>query len=229
MILDILMTTFGIIYIPIVLIYNSKYEKQRIKKVENIYYFYWNLFLSIFSIWGTVNSLPYIIISIYREGLILTVINNDLWNKMLLPALLFAPSKIVELGDTYFIAIRGRKIRFIQYFHHWITMLYCWHAHYYIGNGMNVNAIFCSMNYTVHSLMYTWYSASALGIRSPLSIKHSITIIQIGQMFIGLYIVMIANIYGEWYLTDFYGSLFATLMYSYYCYLFSDFLIKTIR
>lgn len=223
------MTTFGIIYPPTVLLYNYKYKQRTTKKDKSVYYFYWNLFLSTFSIWGALNSLPFIINSIYTEGVTSTIINNNLWDKMLIPAMLFAPSKIVELGDTYFIAIRGRKIRFIHYFHHWITMLYCWHAHYYIGNGINAIAICCSMNYTVHSFMYTWYSISALGIRTPVWIKHSITIMQIVQMFIGLYIVLIANIYGKWYLNDFYGSLFATLMYSYYCYLFSNFFVKITR
>ena len=185
--------------------------------------------LSIFSIWGALNSMPFIINSIYTNGMVFTIINNNLLPKLYKTGIVFAGSKIVELGDTYFIAIRGKKIRFIHYTHHWITMLYCWYVHSCIGIDNltnNVNSIFWSMNYTVHSFMYTWYSVSALGIRTPNWIKNSITLMQIMQMFIGVYVIMIANIYGKWYLTDFYGSLFATCMYSYYCYLFSNFFLK---
>ena len=109
--------------------------------------------------------MPFIINSIYTNGIVFTIVNNNLVPKLYKTGIVFAHSKIVELGDTYFIAIRGKKIRFIQYMHHWVIMLYCWYVHSYIGIDNlpnNVNAIFCSMNYTVHSFMYTWYSTSAL-------------------------------------------------------------------
>ena len=220
----------GITYLPIVLTYNYFYNNKKLNRKYKIsqntinkYYFYWNLSLSLFSIWGTYNTLPILIKSIYFNGLNSTIVNNDLWSLMIYPGLLFAPSKIIELGDTLFIMLKGKKVRFIQYFHHWITMLYCWHAHYYIYNGINVNAIFCSINYTIHSLMYSWYAISAIGIITPIWIKNMITKLQIIQMFFGFYMCCIANFYGKWYTIDYYGSLFATNMYLFYCILFTRF------
>lgn len=229
--LDFFIKFFGIIYLPIVLsynYYNDNIKKQIItnsifQKKINKYYFYWNLSLSLFSIWGTYNTLPIIVNSIYLNGLNNTIINYDLWPLMSYPGLLFAPSKIIELGDTFFIMLKGKKVRFIQYFHHWITMLYCWHAHYHIPYGMNINAIFCSINYTIHSFMYSWYAVSAFGIVTPGWIKNMITKLQIIQMFFGFYMCCISNLYGKWYINDYYGSLFATNMYLFYCILFTNF------
>ena len=232
--LDFFMKFFGIIYLPIVLSYNYYYDNRKkhnvtysiFQKKINKYYFYWNLSLSLFSFWGTYNTLPIIINSIYLNGLNNTIKNYDLWSLMTYPGLLFAPSKIMELGDTFFIMLKGKRIRFIQYFHHWITMLYCWHAHYYIPGGINVNAMFCSMNYTVHSFMYSWYAMSAIGIVTPVWIKNMITKLQIIQMFFGFYMCCIANLYGKWYINDYYGSLFGTNMYLFYCILFTNFYFK---
>ena len=227
--INLLMTFFGITYIPLVMLHNNNYfPTQQSNKIKDICYFWWNFSLSVFSIWGMLKTVPYFVNSIHKYGLISTVINNNCYEELKMPLFLFAPSKIIELGDTFFIAIRGKKIKYIQYFHHWITMLYCWYVHNFRNNGMNVNAMFCCMNYTVHSFMYTWYAISALKIKNPIWIKNSVTIIQIIQMFLGLYLTIIANIYGQWFLKDFYSSFFASCMYLYYCYLFTNLFFKII-
>lgn len=231
--LNSLMIFCSITYLPATIYYNYNYDSNykfiKPTKVINKMYFYWNIMLAVFSIWGTINTMPYLVRYLFSNGIILTVINNNLWEHTTIPCLLFAPSKIVELGDTIFLMLRGKKIRFIQYFHHWLTMLYCWHAYYYVNSGININMIFCSINYTVHAFMYTWYAVSAYGIVTSKWIKNMITTMQVAQMYIGMYIIIIAQVYGKWYLSDFYGSIYATLMYSSYCFLFSKFLIKGLK
>ena len=227
--INLLMTFFGITYLPLVMLHNNNYfPTQQSNKIKDICYFWWNFSLSVFSIWGMLKTVPYFVNSIHKYGLISTIINNNCYEELKMPLLLVAPSKIIELGDTFFIAIRGKKIKYIQYFHHWITMLYCWYVHNFRLYRMNVNAMFCCMNYTVHSFMYTWYAISALKIKTPIWIKNSVTIIQIIQMFLGVYLTIIANIYGQWFLKDFYSSFFASCMYLYYSYLFTNLFFKII-
>jgi hypothetical protein len=40
----------------------------------------------------------------------------------------FCMSKIPELLDTVFIVLRKRPLRFLQYYHHIVTMWFCWAA-----------------------------------------------------------------------------------------------------
>lgn len=222
--LDSLMILWGIFYIPIVLLYNQKPLYIQERKFHKYLSFYWNMLLAIFSIWGTYNTLPVLINSIYYNGLNNTIIGNNIHGSIKLQLLLFAPSKILELGDTLLLMIKFKKIRFIQYYHHYVTMLYCWHANYNL-EIMNINSIFCIMNYTIHAFMYSWYSLSALGFKFPIIIKHFITILQTLQMFMGIYTVIIGNYLGNWYKYDLIGSIFASLMYYSYCILFTKLLL----
>ena len=222
---DIIVAFASAAYLPTVFYYKSnvKLQKNNNHYIETAYSL-WNFCLAIFSIWGTMHTVPLIFNKFISDGLIMTVCDNDLWHGMMLPALCFGPSKVVELGDTIFLALRGKNIRFIQYYHHYITMLYCWHTHYQISKGMNINAIFCSMNYFVHGIMYSWYTLSSLKIRTPILIKNMITFLQVFQMLMGVYFIIIANIYGRWYLFDFWGDIYASLMYISYIYLFGKML-----
>jgi hypothetical protein len=40
----------------------------------------------------------------------------------------FCLSKIPELLDTVFIVLRKRPLKFLQYYHHIVTMWFCWIA-----------------------------------------------------------------------------------------------------
>ena len=228
--LDYLMYASSIIYLPFVYYSNYVNTKNRdiIKKsdlIENLYVL-WNIFLTIFSIWGTLNTIPYIYNKFQNDKLLLTVTDNDLWIYCYYPLKYFAASKILELGDTVFLFLRGKQIRFIQYYHHLVTMLYCWHAHYRIEGGMNINLLFCSMNYFIHSIMYLWYTLSSLNYKTSSIVKNSITFLQNIQMVLGLYFIYIAQNFGKWYQYDFYGSIYATFMYFSYVLLFGYFLLN---
>ena len=60
-------------------------------------------------------------------------------------------------------------------------MVFCWHAYgTYTLNGL----IFSSMNLTVHAIMYTFYTFTALGYR-PTPYAMAITFMQLAQMVVG--------------------------------------------
>jgi elongation of very long chain fatty acids protein 6 len=92
-------------------------------------YLYWNAFLAMFSIWGVYQVVPTTIRHLQTHGIVNAICGTELGNILAFPVLLFALSKIIEFGDTVFVVIRGRRLIFLQYYHHWVTMLYCWYAY----------------------------------------------------------------------------------------------------
>jgi elongation of very long chain fatty acids protein 6 len=94
----------------------------------------------------------------------------------------FSLSKFPEFGDTAFIVLKKRPLILLHYWHHTSVAFYSWWSFQYgSGNGL----FFQAMNTVVHSLMYPWYMASAMGY--PLrAIAPFITFIQIVQMVLGL-------------------------------------------
>ncbi|NXC04023.1 ELOV6 protein, partial [Orthonyx spaldingii] len=92
---------------------------------------------------------------------------------------LFALSKLVELGDTLFIVLRKKKLVFVHWYHHLVTMIVCWcgYGNMMIGFGWNA-----ALNLTVHTMTYGYYTVTATGIRVPTAIAMTVTISQMVQM-----------------------------------------------
>lgn len=81
---------------------------------------------------------------------------------------LFILSKLVELVDTVWLALRKRPLTVLHVWHHITVMLYCWHAYTTrIGTGL----WFAAMNYVVHSIMYTYFCAAAIGPETRKAIR----------------------------------------------------------
>jgi elongation of very long chain fatty acids protein 6 len=98
-------------------------------------------------------------------------------------AFLFAISKIAELFDTVFLVLRKRPLIFLHWYHHAVVLVYSWHA------GQKLTAAgryFMTMNYFVHSIMYSYYALSSIGIRLPRAISMVVTTLQTTQMLIGV-------------------------------------------
>lgn len=102
---------------------------------------------------------------------------------------LFVLSKIVELGDTAILLLRGRKLIFLHWYHHATVLLYTWHAY---ATRTGVGMLFASVNYGVHAIMYTYYAISQTRYKRYVSsISHNITFLQIAQMIVGISLVAV--------------------------------------
>ncbi|KAI5777901.1 ELO family [Geopyxis carbonaria] len=94
----------------------------------------------------------------------------------------FYLSKFYEVVDTAIIILKGRKSSLLQTYHHAGAMISMW-------AGMRFMAppiwIFCVFNSLIHTLMYTYYTLTALHIRAPQLLKQSLTTLQITQFVVG--------------------------------------------
>lgn len=167
----------------------------------------WNLLLAVFSTLGAIYSLPRAL-DMYFGGLSEPGPHNPLYkngqhpslhfamcvwdhevffdNRVGVWLLLFTLSKIPEMIDTLFLVLQKKKVIFLHWFHHATVMLYCWHCYTSITPA---GFTFAAMNYTVHSIMYSYYFVCACGYRHLVRrFAWLITGIQIAQMIIGLVI-----------------------------------------
>ncbi|VDK63109.1 unnamed protein product [Anisakis simplex] len=127
--------------------------------------FLWNVSLAVFSLIGFIRFTEDVIYSVAHLGmyrsLCYTVHPKSVaafW------ALLFGLSKIVELGDTLFIVLRKKPLIFLHYYHH-AAMLIC-SAHTGAEHAASGRFV-VTMNFFVHSIMYSYYASTAYGFRPP--------------------------------------------------------------
>ena len=76
---------------------------------------------------------------------------------------LFKISKIIELGDTVFIVRRKQPLIFLHWYHHITVLVYTWYG-YTIRTSSG--RWYLAMNYTVLSVMYSYYAMRALKYRT---------------------------------------------------------------
>uniref|UniRef100_A0A8D2ASV7 Elongation of very long chain fatty acids protein 3 n=1 Tax=Sciurus vulgaris TaxID=55149 RepID=A0A8D2ASV7_SCIVU len=144
----------------------------------------WSFCLAIFSILGTVRTWSYMSTVLLKWGLQQTVcfknyIENDLvrfWSCV------FLLSKIIELGDTAFIILRKRPLIFIHWYHHSTVLLF---TSFGYKNKVPSGGWFMTMNFSVHAIMYTYYTLKAAKVKCPSMLAMLITSLQILQMFMG--------------------------------------------
>ncbi|CAG0924746.1 unnamed protein product, partial [Notodromas monacha] len=95
---------------------------------------------------------------------------------------MFAISKVPELLDTAFIVLRKRPLIFLHWYHHITVLMYTWYA---VSCVIGPGRWFVTMNFIVHSVMYSYYALRARGIHTPKAVSMIITTMQILQMAIG--------------------------------------------
>jgi len=98
---------------------------------------------------------------------------------------MFVLSKLPEFGDTVFIVLRKQPLIFLHWYHHILTLLYCWYAFKEYNPS---SRWFIVMNALVHSVMYSYYAFRAMKFRIPKFISIFITTSQISQMAVGCYV-----------------------------------------
>ena len=148
----------------------------------------WNLGLAVFSMLGFVSIVPNLVYTVIKHGMDHAVCHETAMNdpQQAVWGFLFILSKIIEFGDTAFIVFRKSPLMLLHWYHHVTVCIYSWY-----GLGHTSSAVgdwFAAMNYTVHSLMYSYYAFKAAKFRVPSFIARIITILQITQMFGALYV-----------------------------------------
>ncbi|XP_026172271.1 elongation of very long chain fatty acids protein 6-like [Mastacembelus armatus] len=145
----------------------------------------WSLGLAVFSIIGTLRTGLYMLNMLMNGGFRQSVCDTRFYSAPVSKfwAYAFVLSKGPELGDTAFIVLRKQRLIFLHWYHHITVLLYSCYAY----KSQTVGGTwFITMNYGVHSLMYTYYAARAAGVRVPRACAMIITTAQILQMVIGL-------------------------------------------
>lgn len=147
----------------------------------------WNLFLSIFSIWGFFRLFPAMAHNFYyyswKDNIcqssqqILGEGSTAFWG------FLFAASKFVELFDTFFIVIHKKKLILLHWYHHITVLWCCWHS---CVTETPTGLIFSTVNFGVHGVMYTYYYLMAIKRKPSWINPKIITITQIIQMIAGV-------------------------------------------
>jgi len=161
----------------------------------------WNLGLSLFSCWGFWNMIWALGEATSERGLHFTICTDSSsflaflgeGRQAMLALCLFCLSKIPELGDTVFLILKRKPVRFLQWYHHATVMLFCWLA---LSTEYMPGLWFAATNYFVHSVMYMYFCLMTFKLK-PLQkvlkrIAPFITIIQITQMVWGLIVNGIA-------------------------------------
>lgn len=93
----------------------------------------------------------------------------------------FYISKYYEFVDSWIIVLKGRDPIFLQTYHHAGVVLIMW-ALTVTHSSPVIVLVF--LNSFIHTLMYTYYTAAALGYPSPL--KHYLTQMQLLQFIVGI-------------------------------------------
>lgn len=189
----------------------------------------WSTFLAIFSIIGSYYLVPTLILLLKRDGFHSAVCDNKFAQNSMVAywSWLFVWSKIVEFGDTAFIVLRKQKLLFLHWYHHALTVI-C--VFTYFPGMVAINIWTGSMNYLVHSFMYSYYALRAIGVKMPKFIAITITTLQIAQMIIGLFVAFyelamkLRNTSCEITLPQ---AIFSFSVYSSYFVLFVNFFIRS--
>ncbi|KAF1347548.1 GNS1/SUR4 family-domain-containing protein [Delphinella strobiligena] len=106
-----------------------------------------------------------------------------LWNEGLaFWGWLFYLSKFYEVLDTFVIVAKGKRSATLQTYHHAGAMLCMWAGIRYMSPPI---WMFVWINSAIHTMMYTYFTLSALGIRVPMVIKRTLTTMQITQFLFG--------------------------------------------
>jgi len=213
----------------IITIFSIKYYMQNRPRFElRSFLIVWNIFLAVFSIAGTIRVWPEFTHTITKHGIVHSVCDNSyaygitgFWS------LMFCLSKLPELVDTIFIVFRKQELIFLHWYHHTTVLIYCFYSYKdFTASGR----WFMSMNFFVHSMMYSYYALKAMRFKVPRFVSQLITTGQLLQMVAGCYVNYVAyqakTNQIECGISD-ENIFYSSLMYGSYFVLFANFFINT--
>ncbi len=216
----------GILYI--ILVFLGRFLMQNRTKYElRKPLVIWNIILALFSIIGTIRVVPDFVRALANEGVVYSICKNDFaYGVTGFWSLMFILSKLPELIDTLFIVLRKQSLIFLHWYHHATVLVYCWYSYKeYASTGR----WFMTMNYIVHSLMYSYYVFKALQFKVPAFVSQIITTGQILQMVAGCFVNYVAyktKVSNEYCGISDENIKYSSLMYFSYFVLFFNFFIN---
>jgi elongation of very long chain fatty acids protein 6 len=174
---------YAVIYV--VVVFGGQYLMRNKQRFElTLCLTLWNVGLAGFSIMGAIRCTTELYRTLTNKGLHESVVDmtfydghSGFWT------LLFALSKLVELGDTVFIVLRKQNLIFLHWYHHIATLVYAWFSY---AEQTGTGRWFVTMNFCIHSIMYSYYALKALKFKVPRFINVVITGLQTIQMIIGV-------------------------------------------
>ncbi|KAJ1857146.1 hypothetical protein LPJ73_002087 [Coemansia sp. RSA 2703] len=152
-----------------------------------------NVVLAVYSGWTFMCVFPPFVNAIITKGWFagLCDLDGSLLNSVVfVHNYLFYLSKYYELLDTVIIILKGRKASLLQIYHHAGVILIMFYANY---TSSPASVFIIWENSGVHTVMYTYYALTAIGVNPPG--KRYLTSLQIfqfvfGQAAIALYMVL---------------------------------------
>ncbi|XP_045187612.2 elongation of very long chain fatty acids protein 6-like [Mercenaria mercenaria] len=213
--------------IYLVVIFGGKAYMANRKKFElRPYLAVWSGLLAVYSILGTIRTVPELIWALSHHGFEYSYCNNSYLDQGKVSAFwccIFVLSKAFELGDTLFIVLRKQPLIFLHWYHHITVLVYSWSS--YTDQIANAR-YFVVTNYTVHSFMYSYYALRAMKFQLPKWVSMFITSLQLAQMAWGVIIVVLsfsALTSGRECVTHYRNICYCLLMYFSYLILFAHF------
>ncbi|CAO0800798.1 unnamed protein product [Mucor circinelloides] len=160
-----------------------------------------NAFLTIVSFVLLVLLIEQLVPKLVNQGLYYSICSEEAWTQEL--ELLYYLNYLVkyyELIDTVFLVVKKKKLEFLHYFHHSMTMALCYTQ---LVGRTTVSWVPIVLNLTVHVFMYYYYFRTASGAK--IWWKQYLTTMQIIQFVIDLVVIY-------------------TCTYSYYAYTYTSFM-----
>lgn len=176
----------SVIYVVLVFWGQKAMEKREPFKLRGLL-IGWNLFLTVLSWCMMLRLVPALVQTVYLKGWTYSVCNNTYFTEGVTGfwVMIFAVSKVPELLDTAFLVLRKRPVILLHWYHHWTVLVYTWHAYSIrVPSGLWFEA----MNSTIHSVMYLYYTLTAMGKRPKWDLY--LTTFQTLQMVVGSYITL---------------------------------------
>lgn len=217
--------TFYLSIVYLIVIFSIRYLMRDRKPFElKLPLTLWNFALTIFSALGTYHTLPDLTDTVVNESFYSSACKATRNSHIQYYIWLFALSKVFEFGDTLFIVLRKRPLIPLHYIHHCFTLMFTWYAY---GHNISLGRWFVTMNYSVHSFMYLYYTLKAQNVKISRWISMSLTTMQIVQMVLGIACctrVLWSNLISRTYCEcDSYVAFAGLLLYSTFFYMFTSF------
>ncbi|KAJ1967415.1 Fatty acyl-CoA elongase/Polyunsaturated fatty acid specific elongation enzyme [Dimargaris xerosporica] len=174
---------FSLMVVYLTVIFGGQWLMKNFKPIRaNLLFQIHNFFLTVVSL-GLLLLFIEQVYPMYRaHGLLFTICSDDAWTQKLeLLYYLNYLTKYYELVDTVFLVLRKKKLEFLHYYHHSLTMILCFTQ---LNGRTSVSYVPITLNLLVHVFMYYYYWRASCGVR--IWWKKYLTLLQITQFIIDL-------------------------------------------